>query len=144
MTTRENEHLLDAEVEKLKGHLLSEKNKILDEIKREFGDLIDQEKESRDSVDEANESILLSHTTRLTNRKNLYIRKLEKSLKSITRGDYGVCEECGAEIPFTRLLARPTSTMCIVCKEAAESEESQNFFGRQSKSLGRQIAIAGQ
>ncbi|MCB9060815.1 MAG: TraR/DksA C4-type zinc finger protein [Halobacteriovoraceae bacterium] len=141
MRKRENHHLSNSEIEEIKKILLLEKRKIFDEISKEFGELIDQEKDIRDVVDEANESILLSHTTRLTNRKNLYVRKIEKSLKSIECGEYGMCEECGSEIPFSRLRARPTSTMCIVCKEASESEEAQNFFGRQSKSLGHQIQI---
>jgi DnaK suppressor protein len=33
------------------------------------------------------------------------------------------CESCGEPIGFKRLLARPVTTMCIVCKEEHEREE---------------------
>ena len=33
------------------------------------------------------------------------------------------CESCGEPIGFKRLLARPVTTMCIVCKEEREREE---------------------
>jgi hypothetical protein len=32
--------------------------------------------------------------------------------------------------------------MCILCKEESEREESQNFFERRSKSLGREMSVS--
>jgi len=31
--------------------------------------------------------------------------------------DYGVCEVCGADIPFVRLLAEPLARRCPACRE---------------------------
>jgi DnaK suppressor protein len=53
-----------------------------------------------------------------------------------------MCDDCGGEISFTRLLARPTSEMCIICKEESEREESQNYHDRRSKSLGREMTVS--
>ena len=35
-------------------------------------------------------------------------------------GSYGLCEECGNAIGFSRLQARPEATLCIACQTRAE------------------------
>ena len=101
-----------------------------------------QQSESKDSVDEANENIMLSYTTRLTNRENLYLKKIINSLKRLEEGTYGQCEDCGGTIPYERLKARPTSGLCIVCKEESEGQENQSALGRRSKSLGQSLTVS--
>ena len=49
--------------------------------------------------------------------------KIEKALKKIDEGTFGVCEECGEEIQVKRLEARPETTLCIRCKEDQERME---------------------
>lgn len=62
---------------------------------------------------------------RLKARNAIYIRKVRKSLQKIDEGTFGECEECGADISYSRLTARPTADLCIHCKEAEEKEENQ-------------------
>lgn len=62
---------------------------------------------------------------RLKARNAIYLKKVRKSLQKIEEGTFGECEECGAEISYNRLLARPTADLCIHCKEAEEKEENQ-------------------
>lgn len=62
---------------------------------------------------------------RLKARNAIYLKKVRKSLQKIEDGTFGECEECGAEIAYNRLLARPTADLCIHCKEAEEKEENQ-------------------
>jgi len=62
---------------------------------------------------------------RLKARNALYLKKVEKSFHKIQDGTFGECEECGAEISHSRLLARPTADLCIHCKELEEKEENQ-------------------
>jgi RNA polymerase-binding protein DksA len=45
---------------------------------------------------------------------------IEKALERIEEGTYGVCEECGAKIPKTRLNAILYATMCIKCASKLE------------------------
>lgn len=54
------------------------------------------------------------------------IDQIEKALRQIDEGTYGVCEDCGGEIPLIRLEALPFATQCIDCKRRAE------FAGRVS------------
>jgi DnaK suppressor protein len=97
---------------------------------------------AKDEVDAANDNILLAADMRFSNREALYYKKVLKSLAKVDSEQYGMCDECGGEISFTRLLARPTSEMCIICKEESEKEENQNFFERRSKSLGREMSVS--
>ena len=61
---------------------------------------------------------------------------VREALKRIDEGTFGECEECGEDIGQNRLLARPTATLCVSCKEEQERKEVLTAAGRTSKSLG--------
>lgn len=42
--------------------------------------------------------------------------EVDTALERISEGTYGVCSNCGRDIPPARLEARPESTLCIECK----------------------------
>jgi DnaK suppressor protein len=42
---------------------------------------------------------------------------IESALERIEEGTYGECEECGINIPKTRLTAIPYAPMCVRCAE---------------------------
>lgn len=144
MTVRLNGHLSDKQIIELKDKLLVEAERI-----RSNFQLKKAEYESnsvtgaKDEVDSANDSILLAADMRFSNRESLYYKKIMKTLSKIESEAYGMCDECGDPITYSRLIARPTSEMCILCKEESEREESQNFFERRSKSLGREMSVNG-
>ena len=144
MSVRLNKHLSDKQIEMLKDKLLAEAERI-----RTNFQLKKQEYENttltgaKDEVDSANDNILLASDMRFSNRENLYYKKIMKTLSKVESETYGMCDECGEPITFQRLIARPTSEMCILCKEDSEREENQNFFERRSKSLGREISLSG-
>ncbi|HLT26258.1 MAG TPA: TraR/DksA family transcriptional regulator [Zeimonas sp.] len=50
-------------------------------------------------------------------------RALRASLRRIDEGTYGVCTECGIDIPFERLEAAPLAHRCIDCQALAEKRE---------------------
>ncbi|MFP5490209.1 MAG: TraR/DksA family transcriptional regulator [Bacteriovoracia bacterium] len=97
---------------------------------------------AKDEVDAANDNILLAADMRFSNREALYYKKVLKSLAKTDTEQYGMCDDCGCEISFQRLMARPTSEVCIICKEESEKEEKQNYHERRSKSLGREMNVA--
>jgi DnaK suppressor protein len=43
------------------------------------------------------------------------LEQVEAALVRVDAGTAGVCEGCGAPIPFERLELRPTSTSCVRC-----------------------------
>lgn len=84
-----------------------------------------------------------SHLLRFRNREVFYVKKIDKALKKFDLNEFGLCSDCGCWIKYERLLARPTAELCIVCKEEAERDESNNFIARQSKSLGKVVDLTG-
>lgn len=42
------------------------------------------------------------------------------ALQRLDHDDYGVCTDCGIDIPFARLQARPQALRCVACEQAAE------------------------
>jgi DnaK suppressor protein len=76
-----------------------------------------------DEMDLASSEYLQSFTFRLRGREKSFLDKIEKALKKIDEGTFGVCEECGEEISVKRLEARPETTLCIRCKEDQERME---------------------
>jgi DnaK suppressor protein len=57
-------------------------------------------------------------------RNAVEIRQIEQALDRINTPDYGVCSECGEEISFTRMKARPTAELCVECQAEAEEEKA--------------------
>ncbi|RPH63762.1 MAG: TraR/DksA family transcriptional regulator [Burkholderiales bacterium] len=50
-------------------------------------------------------------------------RGLRGSLRRVDEGTYGVCIDCGVEIPFERLRASPMALRCVDCQIRAERRE---------------------
>jgi RNA polymerase-binding protein DksA len=45
---------------------------------------------------------------------------IDAALQRIEAGTYGVCTDCGGQIPEERLEARPWATLCIDCQRKRE------------------------
>lgn len=80
-----------------------------------------------DEMDLASSEYLQSFTFRLRGREKVFLDKIEKALRKIEDGSFGICEECGEEISIKRLEARPETTLCIRCKE--DQERVEKDFG---------------
>lgn len=78
---------------------------------------------------------------RLKGRSGLYLKKIDDALLRMQKGSFGECEECGEDISFERLRARPTATMCIKCKEDEERKLEHIPYQRRSRSIGRGPAV---
>lgn len=50
-------------------------------------------------------------------------RALRGALRRVDEGTYGVCVDCGIEIPFERLRANPMALRCVDCQIRAERRE---------------------
>jgi RNA polymerase-binding transcription factor DksA len=53
-------------------------------------------------------------------RTTLELRDAVKALARLHEPDYGLCAECGAEIPYARQQASPTATRCVPCQRERE------------------------
>jgi DnaK suppressor protein len=144
MSVRLNSHLSDKQIAMLRDKLLSEAERIRTNFQLKKAEYENNSiTGAKDEVDTANDSILLAADMRFSNRESLYYKKIMKTMSKVETEAYGMCDDCGDPITYQRLIARPTSEMCILCKEESEREENQNFFERRSKSLGREMSVSG-
>ena len=54
-------------------------------------------------------------------RDGVYLNQIEKALKRIEDGTFGLCRVCGNQVPVARLEAVPTTEICVPCKEGENS-----------------------
>jgi DnaK suppressor protein len=52
--------------------------------------------------------------------KQAQLSSIRHALAKLDDGSYGLCDNCGNEIPFTRLNARPEAPLCIACQTRLE------------------------
>lgn len=53
-------------------------------------------------------------------RTTLQLRDAVKALGRLHDPDYGLCSECGGEIPYARLHVNPSARRCLACQRAQE------------------------
>ncbi len=78
---------------------------------------------------------LQTHNLHLTRYRAVLqrCRDLEKALEALERGDYGTCELCGEDIEPRRLLAVPSTRLCISCQELVEDQASHTALHHQHR-----------
>lgn len=76
-----------------------------------------------DEVEQATSTFDQGLTLRMRDREARLIGKIRDALERLENGTFGICEECGEDIPVKRLRARPVTTLCIKCKREQEDEE---------------------
>lgn len=75
-----------------------------------------------DVVDFALDSVQDEITSQLIEVESRELARIEKALEKMQAGTYGVCEECGSDIPLSRLYALPYATLCIRCQRELERQ----------------------
>ncbi len=56
----------------------------------------------------------------LGEREAAELQAIERALRRVADGSYGLCLQCGTAIPAARLHAQPTAERCVGCQAAAE------------------------
>lgn len=122
--TTEAKKILPGHLQALYESLLDKKRRLWEEVQafikkeREGKAREDFEfspEEGRGVVDLAGEAEYV-----LVRRKNQELFRIEDTLRRIEEGDYGICIDCGAEIPARRLELMPEAVRCIQCQERLE------------------------
>ncbi len=117
-------HLTQEQVDEIKRALLNQREKLLESAREQIRDPSNVAFEGGDEIDRADLEGERYLTFRIKGREARLIHKIDYALMKIESGTYGVCENCGAQIPFERLRARPVTTMCFECKELEEEQEN--------------------
>jgi len=112
----------EAELQQMRAILLTRRQKLLVEAEASMN-LMPDETTYPDMGDQASAEIDRTFLLKLRSREQKLLKKIDSAIELIDEGEYGICEACGEEIDFKRLVARPVTTMCIDCKTEQEEEE---------------------
>lgn len=98
----------------------------LDELSRNKGrrdELIAER--SNDPMDEMQSRVDLDLTVRFVNTDFQTKRAIEKALRLLDEGEYGICQDCGDLINPRRLEAIPWTTLCVGCQEERDGDPAR-------------------
>ena|SRR3990167_3563355 len=113
------------QLEHFRRILLQWKTQLMQEVDSTVVHMKEEAAAYPDPLDRAVQEEGFSLELRTRDRERKLLKKIESSLDLIDRGEYGYCEDCGAEIGIRRLEARPTAEKCIDCKTFQEIREKQ-------------------
>lgn len=116
----------DKQTSALRDKLQTERDRIVAKSKDALGFAMGRDPEivGRDSIDASVEEGIYSTELRLHDREKKLLEKIDGALERLDAGEIDECEDCGDEIGFKRLLARPVTTLCVSCKEDREAGEN--------------------
>lgn len=91
-------------------------------------DQADQELSAYDNhpADGASEMYERSKDMGLLENARQQIVEIELAQSAINEGEYGFCRNCGKAIPEKRLLALPSTALCVKCKREQEDQDSND------------------
>jgi RNA polymerase-binding transcription factor len=76
--------------------------------------------EVHDRADESLADLVADLDSAEVSRDLAEVRELDAARARIADGSYGVCADCGADIPLARLRAQPAALRCVACQERHE------------------------
>ncbi|MGH8529240.1 MAG: RNA polymerase-binding protein DksA [Nevskiales bacterium] len=118
-------YMNERQLEHFRRILLAWRKQLMEEVDRTVHHMQDEAANFPDPTDRATQESEFSLELRTRDRERKLIRKIDETLSSLDRGEYGFCNSCGAEIGIRRLEARPTATQCVDCKSLEEIRERQ-------------------
>jgi DnaK suppressor protein len=75
---------------------------------------------SEETDDDAIADLETSLDAAALERTTLRLRETESALARLRDPAYGLCLDCGADIPYVRLLADPAAQRCVACQSERE------------------------
>ncbi|WP_394560530.1 RNA polymerase-binding protein DksA [Aquipseudomonas alcaligenes] len=102
--------------------LLAQREELQQRIASECADLRELEPTS-DPADAGSAEEQRQWQLRVLEREKRLLDKIDAALQRLAHGEYGWCAETGEPIGLSRLLLRPTATLCVEAKERQERRE---------------------
>ena len=128
-------NLDDAQRHVLLGKLEARRRQLRDDIARELQRSENERHREvagavRDAGDESVANLVTDLDAAEVERDVREIREIEAALARVEAGNYGLCLDCGFEIPYQRLLAEPAAARCVACADRYERSHAHNPISR--------------
>jgi DnaK suppressor protein len=109
----------------LKTMLEERRREIQDKLRSIRQTMDDQSSVVRDTEEQSVNDFVHEMDLALLEMKADTLSRIDDALRRLANGSYGVCEECGQEIPEPRLKALPFATRCREDQEREEERVAQ-------------------
>jgi DnaK suppressor protein len=130
--------------EDFSSKFLSELMSKKEEIEKAFSNLMERQKEyqnlqSSDNFieegDNAEREISLQKHYSILERKTRELQKIDILIRKVLNDQqFGICEECGKQIPVERLLIVPDAIRCVPCQRESEKFNPKGSTSQKSHS----------
>jgi len=113
-------------LEKITQKLHDRQKALLEEVRNEFDQRDNQQlielmgREPGDSGDVSLADAVADLNILRADRQVHELRDIDAAFARMKSGDFGICVDCGADIPAQRLLAYPTARRCMACQQRHE------------------------
>lgn len=112
-----------------------EARQFLSRFKQETGSLeqdIPQDSADRSVIHLSQESLFEQ-----ASQRQRILRRIDAAMRRMEEGSFGVCAECGEDIPLRRLEVLPWTQYCVRCQEMIERNEERGHSGMEEEGLRR-------
>jgi DnaK suppressor protein len=75
---------------------------------------------SKDADDHAVDELAREMEFALAQMRSATLQRIDEAIRRLRNGTYGLCTDCGADIPATRLKALPFASLCRYCQSERE------------------------
>lgn len=114
------------DLNKIRENLRTRQKTLLEEVRDELDQRDNQHlidlmgREPGDSGDLSMADAVADLNITLADRQIRELRDIDAAFARMKEGNFGLCVDCGADIPPPRLLAYPTANRCMVCQQRHE------------------------
>jgi DnaK suppressor protein len=115
-----NETLTTAQREELKALLLAARRDLQTQMQQNRENLAPP---AADQDGTAQGNVGREVDQALTNIDTADLARIDHALEALEDGSYGLCAECGCNIPFERLKIEPQTQHCVACKSRWEQSK---------------------
>lgn len=120
----ESDYMNAAQLAYFKSLLLQELAQLQENLSHTSEHLREVE-EAADPADRATQEESRGLELRTRDRERKYLKAVNSALARIEDGSYGYCVDTGEPIGLLRLIARPTTKLCLEAQEQHERRERQ-------------------
>lgn len=109
--------MTEQQLENLKSQLIEERRAIIAELMDDEDILNGNMDYVGDSGELAFDNLDKDLVSKISSSQKDTLLNIEKALKKIDEGTYGICGQCGSEIAFERLEVLPYASVCRKCMD---------------------------
>src|SRR5512139_425797 len=116
-------HLKTQDLNSINQKLREQQKSLLEEVRDKFDQRDNQHlialmgREPGDSGDVSLADALADLNILTADRQVNELRDIDAAYERMRQGEFGLCVDCGGEIPAQRLLAYPTAKRCMACQQ---------------------------